>query len=541
MSWNRFAEANPVFHTIDAQSNQYPFFYFLYGQLVRLDLSDTSLQTLTPDLAESWEITPDAQTFTFKLRQGVKWHDGTDFTADDVIYTATWAAENRNAYTGFPTGWWTLKGGADIQAACDAAPDDKTKCGGSSTFEGVTKIDDYTVQFTLAAPNVEFLRTLADAPSSIMPKHLLAGQTRGEILKGDFMNKSPVGTGPFTLGQVVPDQFIEFIASPGYYKGPPKLEKIIYKAITTDTALAQIESGELDIILNAGASNFDRLSAIPTLDVRVVSSPGIFEIVPHGETQAERDRWKTDLNLDLPPLHIDLSDKRVRQAIYYAIDRRTINDELFGGRNRILWNPPGFRDDIPGLNQYEFNPDKAKELLAAVVAEGKIDLNQTLRFYYANELGDGAKIAPIVKQQLEAVGFKVELTGVAIDAWLKVIVDDTQRGSFDIGFSAGGAEGLGPSRSREYFHCGNQPVNGGSGYYNCDTQKLFDKALTQTDPAERAKTYEEIAKILNDEVPILYWWQNAGVHPVNKRVQGVIVPAFERYFAMNAYEWSVTP
>jgi len=239
VSWNRFAEANPVFHTIDAQSNQYPFFYFLYGQLVRLDLGDTSLQTLTPDLAESWEITPDAQTFTFKLRQGVKWHDGTDFTADDVVYTATWAAENRNAYTGFPTGWWTLKGGADIQAACDAAPDDKTKCGGSSTFEGVTKIDDYTVQFTLAAPNVEFLRTLADAPSSIMPKHLLAGQTRGEILKGDFMNKSPVGTGPFTLGQVVPDQFIEFIASPGYYKGPPKLEKIIYKAITTDTALAQ--------------------------------------------------------------------------------------------------------------------------------------------------------------------------------------------------------------------------------------------------------------------------------------------------------------
>jgi len=273
----------------------------------------------------------------------------------------------------------------------------------------------------------------------------------------------------------------------------------------------------------------------------VVSSPGIFEIVPHGETQAERDRWKTDLNLDLPPLHIDLSDKRVRQAIYYAIDRRTINDELFGGRNRIPWNPPGFRDDIPGLNQYEFNPDKAKELLAAAVAEGKIDLSQTLRFYYANELGDGAKMAPIVKQQLEAVGFKVELTGVAIDAWLKVIVDDTQRGSFDIGFSAGGAEGLGPSRSREYFHCGNQPVNGGSGYYNCDTQKLFDKALTQTDPTERAKTYEEIAKILNDEVPILYWWQNSGVHPVNKRVQGVIVPAFERYFAMSAYEWSVTP
>ena len=541
VSWNRFAEANPVFHTTEAQSNQYAFFYLLYGQLVRLDLTDKTLQTFVPDLAESWTISDDALVFTFKLRAGVKWTDGTPLTADDVVYTATWGAENKNAYIGFTPGWWVLKGGLAVQKACDAALTDATKCGGTSVFDGVKKIDDLTVQFTLAAPDVTFLRTLVDAPSSILPKHLLVGQTSAQIAKSDFKNKTPIGTGPFKLGQVVPDQFIEFVANPDYYKGPPKLDKIIYKAITTDTALAQIESGELDIILNAGASNFDRLSSIATLNVQLTNAPGIFEIVPFGEPQAERDRWKTDLKLDLPPLHIDLSDKRVRQAMYYAIDRRAINDELFGGRNRILWNPPGFNADAPGLNQYEFSPDKAKALLAAAAADGKIDPTKTLRFYYANELGEGAKIAPIIKQHLDAVGFKVELTGVAIEAWEKVVTDDTQRGGYDVGFSAGGAEGLSPARSEIYYHCGNESVNGGSGYYNCDLRKLFDKATTQVDDAERAKTYEEIGTVLNDELPILYFWQLAGVHPVNKRVQGVIIPSFERYVTMNAEQWSVTP
>ncbi len=539
VSWTRFAEANPVFHPVEAQSNQYSFFYLLFGQLVRLDLSDASLQTITPDLAEAWEISADATVFTFKLRKDVKWQDGRPFTADDVVYTATWGAENKNAYIGFSPAWFVLKGQADVQASCDADVSVAAKCGGASKFDGVKKLDDYTVQFTLDKPNVTFLRSLADAPSSIMPLHLLAGQTADQINKGNFKNKSPIGTGPFTLGQIVPDQYMEFIANPAYFKGAPKLEKVIYKQVTPETALAQIETGELDIILNAGASNYERLSKIDILDTRVLPAPGIFTIVPHVESQSDRTRLNKELSLDLPPLNFDFSDKRVRQAMYYAIDRRTINDELFGGRNKILWNPPGFKADYPGLNQYEYSPAKAKELLAAAEKDKTVDLDKKMVFYYANELGDGAKLAPIIKQQLEDVGFKVELNGVAIDAWEKVVTDDSQRGTYDVGFSAGGAEGLGPNRSQIYFKCGAEPLQNQSGYYNCDLRKLFEKALTQANPVEQDKTYAEIAKLLNDEAPQLYLWQLAGVHPVNKRVQNATVPAFERYATMSAYEWSV--
>src|SRR4029077_7826176 len=169
--------------------------------------------------------------------------------------------------------------------------------------------DDYTVEFTLAQPNVLFLIKLVEAQHSIVPKHVLAGMTADQVNKSDFKTKSPVGTGPFTVAQVVPDQFVEFDANPGYFGGAPKLDKIIYKTITPETATAQIQSGELDIFLAAGASNFDLLSSNASLDVRSIVAPGIFTFQFNSETQEQRDKWKTDLNLSMGPINFDFSDK----------------------------------------------------------------------------------------------------------------------------------------------------------------------------------------------------------------------------------------
>jgi peptide/nickel transport system substrate-binding protein len=519
-------------------------YYLVFDTLYTLDLSDKTLQTLKPRMAESYDVTPDATTFTFHLRKDVKWHDGTPFTADDVVYTATWANENHNAYVGFPPAWWSLKGGDALSKACDAAPTDATKCGGTSTFDGIKKIDDNTVQFTLAAPDVYFVRTMADAPSVLLPKHILEGQTRDQINKGDFKNKSPIGTGPFKLKEIVPDQFISFEANPDYYGGRPKVDTLIYKAITSDTALAQLESGDLDIALNVGATNFDRLSSVSILNVQVVNSPGIFTLVPLDETDATREEWNKTFGYDLPPTNFNFTDKRVRQAMYYAIDRRTINEQLFGGRNTVLWNPPGFKTDYPGitLDEYAYNPDKAKQLLDAAVKDGKVDLSKPIHFMFATDLADGGKVAPIVKQQLEAVGFKVELNGIDIDTYNTWATDtkEAYRGKWDMSFGAGGSEGLSPSRSQQYFKCEPEPPLGQSGYYNCDLRALFLKARTIVDDTQRDAVYGQIAQILNDEVPQLYLWQLAGVHAVNKRVQGVDVASFERYTTIDAANWSVT-
>ena len=106
---------------------------------------------------------------------------------------------------------------------------------------------------------------------------------------------------------------------------------------------------------------------------------------------------------------------------------------------------------------------------------------------------------------------------------------------------AGGNEGLGPWNTQPYILCGSKtPPSGYDGYENFDLINLFKKAVTQVDDTARAATYAQIATVLNDEQPQLYLWSLAGVHVVNKRVQGVTVPAFERYAFMNANTWSVS-
>jgi peptide/nickel transport system substrate-binding protein len=528
-----------VFFIDEAQSNQYMLYYLVFDTLAALDLSDKTLQTIKPRMAESWEISPDATTFTFHLRKDIKWHDGTPFTAKDVAFTATWSAENRNAFVGFPPAWFSLKDQAKLEAACTANPSDASKCGGTETFAGVSTPDDYTVVFTLEAPDVFFLRAMVDAPSVIMPAHILAGQTHDQITKSDFKLKNPVGTGPFKLKEIVPDQYISFEANPDYYAGRPKLDTVFYKAIKTETALAQLESGELDAAFNVGASNFDALSKVDILNIQVVSSPGIFTLTPNVDTQAQRDEWKTKFKLDLQPVSVDLSDKRVRQAMFYAIDRRSINDQLFGGKNRILWNPPGFKE-YDDLNQYPFDPQKAKELIAAAVADGKFDPSKPIRFVYATDLADGGKIAPIVAQQLQDVGFNIQLNAIDIDTYNTWFTSSQYRDKWDLTFGAGGSEGLSPSRSDIYYKCGDEDPVAQSGYYNCDLRDLFKKARTQVDPAAQDETYHAAARILNDDVPQLYLWQLAGVHAVNKRVQGIETPSFERYVTIDAANWSVT-
>ena len=177
---------------------------------------------------------------------------------------------------------------------------------------------------------------------------------------------------------------------------------MFYKQVTPETALAQLESGELDAAFNVGATNADPLSAVDILNVQIVNSPGIFTLVPIVETHARPDSMEQGLQARAcKPVTVDLSDKRVRQAMYYAIDRRAINDQLFGGSNRILVEPAGFKE-YDDLNKYEFNVDKAKSLLAAAQTDGKFDPSKPIRFMYATDLADGGKVAPIVKQQLEA-------------------------------------------------------------------------------------------------------------------------------------------
>ena len=259
------------------------------------------------------------------------------------------------------------------------------------------------------------------------------------------------------------------------------------------------------------------------------------------ETNADREKWNQQFNLNLQPVSVDLSDKRVRQAMYYAVDRRTINDQLFAGRNRILWNPPGFKE-YDDLNTYEFNPDKAKELLAAAQADGKFDPAKTIRFMFASDLADGGKIAPIV--QAAAPGRRVQ--GRAERRGHRhvqhaIATTSEKRDKWDLSFGAGGSEGLSPSRSEIYFKCGDEDPIAGRRLLQLRPARPLQKGPDERRPGGAGRDLSRRSRrSLTTSFRSMYLWQLAGVHAVNKRVQGLQVPSFERYATIDAANWSVT-
>ena len=503
VSIHRLAEINAKFHPIEGQSNQYMLYYLVFDTLVKLDLTDPALQKLVPDLADKWEISADATTYTFHLHPGVKWQDGTPFTAKDVVFTATWGAQNFDKFIGFLPQWNHLVGA-------------EKALGTKDPIEGVTAPDDNTVVFKLAAPNVEFLRLLSDAPNVIIPEHLLKDIPVADLETSKFIT-APVGTGPYKLTKIEPDQFIEFDANPDYFLGPPKIEKFFYKYFAgPEAATAQVQSGDLDILLKAPPTELDNLKANPKLNVFTSPSPGIVALT----VQVDNPRW---------------ADKRVRQALYYGVDRRGIVQSVLNGQARVLIGPPGFKE-YPDLDTYEFNVDKAKQLLK----DAKFDFTKPVKFIWDSAGPNHQEFVPVIVQQLEALGLKVDSTPLDDATWNATLNDPTKRDTFDLDISTGGSEGLSPSRSEQYYLC-KQPLGASLGYENCDLRNLFEKALTIVDEAQRDEVYHQAAKILNEDVPQMYLWSPLGVHPANKRIGGSLtgVPSFERYVTEDARNWEV--
>jgi len=504
VSITRLAEISPKFHPIEGQSNQYMLYYLVFDNLVKLDLTDPTLQKLVPDLADSWDVSPDGTMFTFHLHPGVTWQDGTPFTAQDVVYTATWGAQNFGAYIGFQPQWNNLVGAA---AAANT----------TNAVAGVTAPDPNTVVFKLAAPSALFLRDLADAQNAIMPEHILKGMTPAQIEASDFI-KNPIGTGPYKFTSIQPDQNIEFDANPNYFLGAPKIAKIFYKYETPDSALADVQAGSLDLLLDGPPSEASTLATAPNVNIFKVPSPGIVALT----AQDDNPRWSNPI---------------VRQAMYYGIDRRGIVASVLQGNAKVLIGPPGFKE-YPDLNTYPFDVTKAKALLA----QAKFDFSVPVKLVWSTDWPDNNAVVPVIVSQLQALGMNVVSEPMDSATWNALLTDPTKRSTFDLDISTGGSEGLSPSRTEQYFLC-KQPLGATIGYRNCAMIALFDKAATIIDPTAQDAIYHQIATLINTEVPQLYLWSPLGVQVASKRLGGGFqgVPSYSRYVTMNAATWTVSP
>jgi len=484
-----FNDFPTCFHPICFQTgNQFMVFQLLYNTLVKRD----ETEKIIPSLADSWDVSPDATTFTFHLNPKAMWHDGTPVTADDVVFSATQAATDQDNYIGtYPITAWLATTKAEA-------------------------LDANTVKFTLTGPNSVFLENLTDPAHSIMPKHLLEGMS-GDVLKAsDFVTgKSPIGSGPYKFASYTPDQNIEFTANTDYFLGSPTIGQIFFRLkVNPDTAAAQIQSGELGLALEMKPSDFDVLKA--TSGVKVAQIPGVGQ--------------QTLQYLTTNP---QIADPRVRQAINYAFDRKTLLETVFGGAGRLLWIDAGFDPTDSDLDQYDFNPDKAKQLLAEAAADGKYDAAVGVRIIYSTQQVGWNEIAAALDQNLRDIGMVHTMVPSDDAAWTAAISGT----DYEVSLQCCGSPGLGPWKASGIF---NSVTPRGTRFGTPELDALFAKATAAGDPAVQGEAYRDAGRIINKAAPYDWLWAVAHTDAWTDKLTPIIHPLARESFAQ-IEKWTLAP
>lgn len=267
---------------------------------------------VVPGLAESWDYDETTYTYTFHIRDGIHWHDGEPFTAKDVQFT--------------------------IEAIMD--PDNGSENAPNyEDVEEITVVDDQTISFRLAEPNVAFLEYMTMA---VLPSHLLEGE---DMQESDFF-RHPVGTGPYQLERWDVGQSIVLTKNEDYYLGAPNIDTVIFKIVADDNAQAmQLESGELDLVLldPKNAANFEGRDGFTCYDMTTADYRGIL-------FNFANDYWTE--NRDLIP------------AICCALDRQAIIDSVLLGQGMAAYSPlQRNRYNNENVERYDYDPDRARQIL----------------------------------------------------------------------------------------------------------------------------------------------------------------------------------
>jgi peptide/nickel transport system substrate-binding protein len=496
----RESEFNPTFLPFQTSTGtQTQVFDLIFSRLLKVDAD----LNLVPDAAESFEISEDATTFTFNIREGITWHDGEPFTIDDVLFTYRLALtkETGAAQAGKLR---QIKGATAFYN------------GEATEIEGLERVDDTTLRITLDKPNIAFLIGTAGSNSLIwiLPEHILGEVAPAELAQHPAVQAPVVGSGAYQFVEYVPDQYISFTANPNFYLGAPKIEQVFLRLAEPATQLAQLESGELHLISRMAAREADRLSTSDVLDIVATPGVGVFQTAVNTER---------------------VTDKRVRQAMMYGTDRKALLDVVLLGQGELVYStvigPDWAKYD--DLNTYDFDPDKAKALLA----EAGWDSEQTLQLTWSRGFQTVELAAPVFQQQMAEIGIKIQLFPQETAAYVKAVVEEPD---FDMAWFGGGSYRLDPDVSSSYYLCANFTPNGGNTTHYCneDLDALFIEGRGTTDIAQRTEIYHQVAQILNEDVPTLFWWSDNQIFGVSKRLKG-LKPGPNQYIWWNIQEWTL--
>ena len=458
----------------------------IYETLVEFVPGTTKLQ---PGLAKSYDISKDGLHYTFHLRKNVKFHDGTDFNADAVLYSL-----NRQFKKGNPSykyGPWKYWGYMSL----------------NYIVKDIKKIDDYTVQINLKKPEAPFLSDLAMNFASIV------SPTAAKKFKDDFKNH-PVGTGPFKFVKWIKDDSIVLEKFQGYWGQKAYLDKVIFKVIPDPTArYLALKKGEADIIDYPAPQ-----------DIQNIKNNSSLKIVK----QAGLNVGYLAMNTSKKPFNNVL----VRQAINYAINKAVIIKAVYGDLGQTAKNPlpPTTWAYDNNIKDYPYNPTKAKELLKkAGLPNGFSTTIWALpvsRPYNPN----GRKVAEIIKGQLAKVGIKTKIVSYEWGTYL----NKTNRGEHDMALLGWTGDNGDPDNflwnllSRDAAKI---PAENKAFWKNDKFTALIKKAKETSIQSKRKELYDQAQVVFHSQVPWVCLAHSVVVEPMKTNVMDFkLYPTGKRVF-----------
>lgn len=454
---------------------------------------------MEPWLAEKVDVSPDAKVFTFTLPANAVWSDGTPITAADVKFSYELLTNPETTAIGNP-GAYNLKGivGIDAYLAGDA-----------DNISGIEAVDDHTVRFTLTASNALFIY---DCWAFIMPKHILEKIAIKDLPNDPYIDNPTVTSGPFKLGKYEPQQYIQLDAWPEYWGAKkPKIDRLVLVQADGPSVMNMLESGELDFGVYLSTDNAARIEQMKSVKPIYALSAGVSSLYVNGR----RDF---------------LQDPRIRQAMLYAINRGPLNDLLYAGKGTPI-NSEIIGPDwaiSPNLNPYDYDPDKAKQLLQ----EAGWDSSRTLTYWTTSS--DDAQ-AVYIQDAFNSVGIKVEINTEAFSA----VVDAYSSDKFELSATSGGLMALDPDFASQRLLCGSYwgELNN---YCNKELDNLFAEGAATTDQKERQKIYWQASEIINKDMPFVELFRPPTAYAVSDRLTGLVAPISFRFANTSLLDWDVT-
>ncbi len=428
-----------------------------------------------PQLATSWTVSDDAKTYTFKLRDGVKWHDGKPFSSADVVYSLKEVIGKFHPRS---------------KALIDRA-------------ESIEAPDASTVIVKLKAPYAPFLIQMTAFDAPILPKHIYEGS---DVLKNDANNK-PIGTGPFKFSEWNKGQNLKVVRNPDYWeKDKPYLDGIVFQ-ITPQAANRStgLETGEIDFVADF---------YLPKADVKRLSASD--------KLQSKRGQGAPAVDfIFINTASAALKNKEARQALALSIDRKRMVEQAMNAIGRNGQSPwgNGFKwmfDDKSDFDKlYPRDVNKAKSLLEkAGVKDAK------LRLIYDSARPQFVAGAQIVKENLKEVGIDVELQAVERAVFQTKVFTDRDYDLAFQSFTSSGDPAIGYHRMYATNTTKTANLNP-TGFSNAKVDELLAKASNAVTQDARGAAYKEAAVILADEMPVLVLFDEEGVDFASKKLSGL--------------------